>query len=376
MTITYYCRESKKNRRGTSPIELALTVNSKRVFINLERREYPDQFKKLMTSKKSNDLKTYLSIMDNTVNKAINDIARSGHILSADNLKEYIKFGSEQDRVYSFEQLFRDYMKVYQINSTYENIEKYNLVYREAIKSINPTDDVKTITNAKIKVIINGLYSTYTESTAVGKINKLKAIIRYGVDNHKIDCNPFIGIKVHRSKPVAEYLTPEEVEVIKNKDLNDRLGKVRDLFIFQCGSGLAYSDMASLTPTDVNIVDDRHVIQKTRNKTSIEYTSVLLPCAIEVWNKYNGVLPIISNQKYNSFLREIEIICNINKRLHTHLGRKTFATSLLNAGVPMEIVSKCLGHASVKISESTYAFFQKRTIISTVSEKIDNGLLS
>ena len=94
---------------------------------------------------------------------------------------------------------------------------------------------------------------------------------------------------------------------------------------------------------------------------------VLLPKARAIWEKYNWKLPVLSNQKYNSYLQEIGNICGIDKQLHSHLARHTFATIMLNRGVPMVMISRMLGHTSTKITESTYAELLTKTIVDTVN---------
>ena len=147
-----------------------------------------------------------------------------------------------------------------------------------------------------------------------------------------------------------------------------RLQKVRDLSLFQAASGLSYADLALLKPEDMKETDSGvHYIKGRRAKTGIEYTSVILPFGLDIWRKYCGVLPLLSNQRYNSYLKEIEAIVGLKKGLHSHIFRKTYATMLLNRGVRMETVSKALGHSSTKITQAYYAKMQDNTITSEIS---------
>lgn len=368
MTTCYYCRASKANRKGLSPIELSLTIDGHRVFINLPRRMNAAEFNRQITSRQSNDVKEYVQSIDKMVDNALTQIAINGECLTLGLLRERIKTGGIRE--YTVGELYKDFIKIFSINASMVSIDKYKLVYDELLKFIKPDDNVQKLTNALIKAIVEYFYKSYKESTAVGKINRLKAIVKFGVDNRKIDINPFNGIRVHRAKPVAEYLTIGELDIIKNKQMNDRLDRVRDLFLFQCGTGLSYADMNGLKKEDVKCMDGKLYIQKKREKTDIQYTSVLLPCAIEVWNKYNGRLPKISNQRYNGYLDEIAAICGIDKNLHTHLGRKTYATTLLNNGVNIHTVSKSIGHSSVRTTEQAYAFLRTDTIIEEIGRLI------
>jgi integrase len=155
---------------------------------------------------------------------------------------------------------------------------------------------------------------------------------------------------------------------LQDTDLHsERLDKIRDLAVFQAGSGLAYADLYLLVPEDIlTSPEGIKYIYKERQKTGVFFTSVLLPCAISVLNKYNNMLPIVSNQRYNSYLKEIQTLCRIEKTLHTHLFRKTYATYLLNSGCRMDVVAQAMGHTSTRITAATYAFMQKNTVVTEI----------
>lgn len=135
-----------------------------------------------------------------------------------------------------------------------------------------------------------------------------------------------------------------------------RLAKIRDLFIFECYTGLAFADLMSLKNSDFHIDQDGNKwIVKKRHKTNVVATIPLMPIAIEILEKYDNKLPRVSNATYNVYLKELGDICGIRRNLHSHLARHTWATILLNNGLDMVSVSKCLGHSNSKITESTYA---------------------
>ena len=113
-----------------------------------------------------------------------------------------------------------------------------------------------------------------------------------------------------------------------------------------------------------------YYIQKPRKKTGTVFTSVVLPEGVEIWKKYGGKLPIMSCQHLNGYLKEIETICGITKKLHTHLARKSYACRLLRSGVRLEVVSKTLGHSSTKITQAAYADLLNVDIVKEVKAKI------
>jgi site-specific recombinase XerD len=137
-----------------------------------------------------------------------------------------------------------------------------------------------------------------------------------------------------------------------------RLEHVRDIFVFSCFTGLAYIDVSNLTEENIVTLGGTDWIMTKRQKTSITENVPILDVAREIINKYhssadrNGrLLPILSNQKMNAYLKEIADLCGIKKRLSYHMARHTYATLLLSKGVPMETVSKLLGHTNIKTTQ-------------------------
>jgi site-specific recombinase XerD len=162
---------------------------------------------------------------------------------------------------------------------------------------------------------------------------------------------------------IPEFLTEYEIErIIEKKFASKRLTEVRDVFIFCCYTGLAFTDVKKLKPSEIGIgIDGTKWIFKNRQKTETRSRIPLLSGAIDILERYKDhpacinsekVLPVLSNQKYNDYLKEIANICGINKKMSTHTARHTFATSVtLTNGVPMESVSKMLGHKNIKTTQ-------------------------
>lgn len=366
MNFSFYCRSSKANRYGYAPIELSIILQGKRCFINLPRKEQPLRFKRFMHSKQTNEIKEYINLQISLINKAITAILSDGMPLSVDILRDYIKDGGV--KLYTVENLFNDFLELLDKRSTYQNLLKYIVVRDDFYSFIGDKNiPLNKITNANIQGFYAHLNSIHKPSTAAGKIAKLKTIFKYAVDNGKLNINLFSNIRITKGKPNIEYLTEEEVDLLLHKDFGiDRLNKVKDLFLFQCGSGLAYTDMAHLIPSDIQVKENITYIHKCRQKTNIEFTAVLLPFAVAILEKYNYSLPILSNQKMNSYLGEIQILSGIEKKLHSHLGRKTYATYLLNRNVSISVVARTLGHANTKITERVYAFLRTDSVLHSV----------
>lgn len=371
MEISFYCRASKANRQGLSPIEMSIHISGKRVFINLDRKEKPSTFSKSMLSKRPNEIKDYLEATRRNINTAITEIADRGIALTTTTLRDYLKGGGIKSLTIS--DVWDEYMSILKKrvgrSLTQRTYEKYEKVRERFSQSIDFQKPITSIANRSVADFYYTLQQGYTESTAGGMMTKLKSVITFAIDNGYMKINPFSGIRISKGKPTIEYLTENELQLIKTKEMpNKRLKKVRDLSLFQAASGLSYADLAALKSSDMKVGENNiHYIAGRRAKTGVEYTSVILPFGVEIWDEYKGNLPILSNQRFNSYLKEIEAIVGLEKGLHSHIFRKTYATILLNRGVRMETVSRALGHSSTKITQAYYARMQDETITNEIS---------
>ena len=167
-------------------------------------------------------------------------------------------------------------------------------------------------------------------------------------------------------------MVEEELEVMANKEIKfERLALVRDIFLFSCYTGLAYIDVKQLSSLNINIgIDGFKWIFTNRQKTDTKSNIPLLPMAEEIIAKYKDhpqcinqgkLLPILSNQKMNAYLKELADMCGIQKELTFHIARHTFATSVtLTNGVPIESVSKMLGHKNLRTTQHYAKILDKK----------------
>ena len=200
-------------------------------------------------------------------------------------------------------------------------------------------------------------------NTAVKYIKNFNKIIKICLANHWLERDPFANYKSKVIEVERVYLSEEEIQDIIEKDFGtERLSLVRDIFIFSCFTGLAYVDVKNLTKSHINIgIDGEQWIFTHRQKTESASKIPILPVTQMIIDKYenhpqsineNRLLPIFSNQKMNAYLKEIATVCNIDKELTFHIARHTFATTVtLTNGVPIESVSKMLGHKNLKTTQ-------------------------
>jgi integrase len=207
----------------------------------------------------------------------------------------------------------------------------------------------------------------------------VKTFIIQAVEDGLVKRNPYsrLDIKKGDEDGLTRFLTPDEFHRFETCVIPiERLARVRDLFVFQTYTMMSYSDMAAFRAEDCVSIQGQMVYRSSRVKTEQPFTVVLLRPALVILQKYGGQLPMISNVKYNAYLKNAVLYAQIDKPVTTHWARHTGATMLLNEGkVPMHIVQHILGHATIRETERTYAKVLDRTIVETMAN-YQNEMLS
>ena len=372
--VSFYCRESKKNKDGTAPIEISLVINRKRCYVQLPRKEDPAIFKREINSKKDNDLKDYLRSVRVRLNEIETAFLRDGQALTAESLRDYFKTGGYV--IYTVGELFDDFMRILakrvNVDLKPKTYRKYEIARDKFYKILPPTEPVTSITHAVIMDYQASMNQYLDYVTTNGYCQRVKTVVQFGIDNGRLKVNPFSGIKLRKGEKSVQFLTEEEVDKIRTTDFrNESLNRIRDLFVFQAASGLSYTDMAKLKPEDVQRAPNgQYYIHDKRNKTGVYYTAVILDEGVEVLKRYNFRLPIISNHKVNTYLKAIRDICGIDKPIFSHVARHTYATRCLNRGIRLEVVAKLLGHSTTKITQH-YAKLLEKSILAEVQDAFD-----
>lgn len=225
-------------------------------------------------------------------------------------------------------------------------------------------------------------------NTTLKYIANFKKIVIRAIDKEIISKDPFKSFKGRKTKIVKKPISAKELaELEAHKFSSERLGIVRDIFVFQCYTGLAYIDAYQLTSADIKDgVDGKQWIISERQKTNSTAKIPLLPNALEILEKYKNhpvclkrgtLLPVSSNQKMNEYLKEIAVLCGFPFTLNTHMARRTFGSTItLNNNVPINVVKELLGHASIKQTEA-YAITEQSTIgreMSILNEKLNKPI--
>jgi len=376
MTLSFLCRASKAGKNGLSPIEFSLCINGKRKYVTTDRKVKASSFN-LRTQKVYNDKDTndYLEALRAKLYAQETEMIKNGMEITLDTFMDVYRNGFKANTI-TILQLFREHNAQFKkkiakgiiANTT---LDKYNVTrdYLAAYIKTLKKDDVmvKDITPNFVEDFFVFLLKSMSNNTAIQKMKQLKKILRMAVEEGYIKVSPF-KMTLKKEQKEIDPLTLDEVRKIKNKKIGiERLAKVRDMFIFECYTGLAFTDMVNLRSENIVVdAEGNEWIIKSRQKTKIQSTIPLLPIAKEILRKYQDELPTLTNQKYNGYLKELGDICGIKKNLHSHLARHTFATILLNSGIDMVSVSKILGHANSRITEKVYAKMLPETIMKKV----------
>lgn len=361
-SITFYCRRSKANKNGLAPIECGVDVNGKRVFFNLPSKADPREFNRKRRPDWMEDL---LGEWRQRANIGITEILKMGHPLTAETLRTMMQTGGVSSM--TLERLWDNYMEIVRKRDiTVGVVKKYGKA-KELSLNIIGNREVRTILPTDMENFYSELKRMYKESTSAGMMQRMRTLFAYALRNGYVSMDPTNGIKIKKGKPKTEYLTESELETMARADLSDapRLERARDILIFQCyGGGMSYIDMCHIKVENLKSVDGLMTYTAKREKTGVEFTTILLPKAIEILEKYDYHLPFVSNQKLNAYAKDVAVRCGISKTITTHMMRKSYASLLLQHHIPISTVSKCLGHTTTQQTLSAYAFLREETIVS------------
>lgn len=371
VSIVYNRRKTASSDR-TAPVEVRISYNYKQRFINTGVRVYPKQWKNgkvvnntdslIMNAVIENTISSIRNIILDMVKENCIDITAIPKRLKEKNtehlsfmafceqrasIRKYGKSTDSQKRYDRFIRLFKEYGRIVEFN----DINDQNIID----------------------------YDRYLISTGMKPYSKwnnyhrfLNSFILDAIDAGYINRNPYKWLNIHKDRSysgIGKYLTFEEWRKIKSADMPIKsLARVRDLFIFQTYTCLSYSDLKDFDSNLISDIKGMKVYVGKRNKTGKPFTIPMLPGALEVLHKYNNVLPIISNVKYNEYLKAVALCAGVDKPISSHWARHTGATMLLNSGIDMGIVSKICGHSSIKITEQVYAKLLDDTVVEAVNK--------
>lgn len=398
--LRLHIKKSKLNRKGLTPILMRITLDGKRSEINIGRNVDPAKWnskteKMMGRGAEANEINDFIEVMRQKVKNVQKSFIENNEPLRLSTFLKRFK-GEEKDKAKMTLAVFKGHNEQMDCLSgkgiSKSTAKRYWTCYNHVEQFINEeykADDysMKDIDHqfiTKLEYFLKTVREC-NHNSALKYVNNFKKIIRIALANQWMDRDPFYNYKVRFDTVEREYLNEEEVQKLIEKDLHlDRLKLVRDMFVFSCYTGLAYSDVKKLSSADITKgIDGSKWIRIKRTKTKSLSSIPLLPVAKKILDRYKDhpevkardcILPVLSNQKSNAFLKEIAIMCGITKPLTTHLARHTFATTVtLTNGVPIESVSKMLGHKDLRTTQH-YAKIVDRKIsddMNLLKEKLE-----
>jgi site-specific recombinase XerD len=376
-TTLFYLKGERRDKNGKAGLYLRITVDGKRSTISLHRKIDPEKWdsrlnKLLGKGPEAEEINSLMTNIRHKINKIQNRLIDKGDPFSAEDIKTLYLGKKEKPKmlVEVFDAHNKQMEKLIDIEFALGTFKRYHTTrnhIQEFIKKEYQKNDLP-IQDVNLKFIKGFEYflketKGCNHNSSLKYVNNFKKIIRMAVGNEWITKDPFYNYKIKFKTVEREFLSKEELKNLAEREIKwERLAVVRDMFVFCCYTGLAYVDIQKLTPDNiVRDIDGNLSILAKRTKTKTKLVIPLLAPAVAILNNYanhpkvlNGdcVLPVLSNQKSNAYLKEIALLCGIHKNLTTHLARHTFATTVtLTNGVPLETVGKLLGHKNLRTTQ-------------------------
>ena len=377
VSVLFYIKRSKATNEGICPIYARVTIQAKRFEFSANKYVNPERWsgeesKVKGTNEEARTINSHLDYLKNQVLEAEKRLFKKDIKITSENLKDELFGTTENKRM--LVPIFQDHNNKIKelVDKEYApgTLQRYKTSFNHTVEFLQWKYKVSDIEITKIDHAFITDYEFWLRSvrncannTAVKYIKNFNKIIKICLVNDWLEKNPFANYKSKVKEVERVYLTEKEIQNIIEKDFKtERLLLVRDIFLFSCFTGLAYIDVKNLTKSHISFgIDGEKWIFTHRQKTESASKIPILPVTQMIIDKYenhpqclneNELLPILSNQKMNAYLKEIAVVCEIEKELTFHIARHTFATTVtLTNGVPIESVSKMLGHKNLRTTQ-------------------------
>lgn len=391
-SIQFFIRDCRIKKDGSVTIEVKITINGKRSFFSTGKNitaENWDKVKQIAKGKseESQNINNFLKALKNRLYEKEVELMERGYIVTAELLKDsyFNKVDSLKEKTLLEVFIEHNENQAKNVGNGVAKATHWISVYtfrlvKEYMLQKYVRDDIYLR-----ELNLNFIQSFHTflkidkgmaQNSATKYLKQLKKIINIAVANSYMTFNPFATYKIEREPVEIDFLDEEELRRIINFDTPiPRLEKAKDLFLFGCFTGLSYIDIKTLAPEHFEKDSVGRIwIKKRREKTGILARIPLLPIAKLILDKYKGndkLLPIQDPADINKYLKDIAILCNINKRICFHTSRHTFASTVTLANnVSIEVVSKMLGHTNTRMT-SHYAKLIDESIGSQMDKLTD-----
>lgn len=373
-----YDRHKRANNKKEGTVELRITHNRVQKFVTTGVRLLPKHWKNgsVVNRLDAYDVQQSLDLFVANVRKTINEQIEQG-TFDIKNIVATIGGRNEQQspEARPLIEYFRERATIRKFGRAEDSQERYDRFLRwfEKWGGMVTWQDV---TEINIMRMDEALGERMKACSKWGNYHRfLNGFINDAINEGIIRKNPYKSLHIKKDKnsdeALEKYLTKEEFARLAEMELpSEYLRHARDLFVFQVYTCMAYVDLAAFDASKVTMVKGRPMYVGKRGKTKQTFTFLLLPQAQRILDYYGGTLPMISNQKYNEYIKMIAVMAGINKPVSSHWARHTGATLLLNSGVEMEVVSRVLGHSSTRMTRMIYAKMLDETIADAMEKMI------
>ena len=372
-SVIFYLRRDRKKRDGTCPVMCRITIDgidtrfNTKLHVQLSKWDV-NANKVSGINPESRNLNARLDDIKASLHRIYHDLQRFD-IVTPEKIKgEFLGLDESGETILKlFDKHNEDVASMVGISKSAATLQKYNVTRKHVANFIKKKYRVSDMAVKSINDMFLRDFEVYlltqervSHNTMAKFMQFFKRIIILARNNGLIVHDPFANYKIQLKKVDRGYLTEQEMnKIIQKKFPTKRLEQVRDIFIFSCFTGLAYIDVKELTKNHIRISFDGNIwIMTKRHKTKVNVNVPLMDIPKKILQKYEGelpddkILPVLSNQKMNAYLKEIGDVCGITKNLTFHLARHTFATTVtLSKGIPIETVSKMLGHTNIQTTQ-------------------------
>lgn len=391
--LLFYVKKTKINSQGEAPIYLRITIDGRVTEISVKRTTKPQLWNSAGQKLNGNSeaiksFNFYLKTFEQRVYDAYHELMKDKDLITSESLKNKLLGTDIKSRMLI--PIFQDHNnrmeKLVGKEFAIGTLGRYKTCMSHTKAFLKWKFKTNDIDIKKIDYAFLNDFEFYLQTekgcnnnSAVKYLKNFGKIIRICLANGWLDKDPYLNYQSKFNEVTRVFLNEDELERLSTKNFkNERLSQVRDIFLFSCFTGLAYIDTKKLTHKNINLgLDGNKWIFTKRQKTKTTSNIPLLPQAEDIIQKYKEhktclntgkLLPVLSNQKMNAYLKEIADLCGINKELTYHIARHTFATTVtLSNGVSIESVSKMLGHKSIKTTQHYAKILDKK-----VSEDMNN----
>lgn len=376
LIVFVFDRKKRASDSKTGIIEVRVTMDRRQKYISTGVSVLPSQWDKekhIVNHPEASFLNLKIDSYINMVKTYVTGLIAKQKPFSFSEFEAFLERKNLKDSFFDYADRRIEERK--DIRDSTRRTQKKLITVLESFGRIQTFSD---LTRANIMAFDDWLHEKKISQSTVHSYHKfLKVYIRDALRNGLIEKDPYVGFKVDRGQTSKRrYLTEEEIDKIRKSNIpSESIDKVRDMFLFQCYTGLSYSDMATF---DFSAVEERngwHVVTGRRQKTGEDYYTVLLEPAMDILRKYDFKLPVMTNQQYNLRLKVLASMADLKKDLTSHMGRHSFAVSALNSGIPIEVVAKMMGHSDIATTQ-IYAKIVDKTVESAFSlldKKKDQG---